>query len=380
MTWKVPLADIDLDEAEIRAVENVLRSKWLTMGAITQTFETAFANFVGTKHAIAVANCTVALHLAYEALGLGPGDEVILPSLTFVATANAVLYTGATPVFAEIGRLDDLTISPADIEAKITPKTRAICVMHYGGYPCAMDEILEIAKRHQLPVIEDAAHAPGAEFQGKKCGSIGDIGCFSFFSNKNLAVGEGGMITTNHDDLAEQVRLMRSHGMTSLTWDRHRGHAHSYDVVKLGYNYRLDEIRAAIGLEQLKKLPANNQRRREITAQYHHDLGEMSEITIPFMSAHGQSASHIMPILLDETQNRSKFVEDMKARGIQTSGHYPPIHLFSDYQNRFGYQAGLLPLTESVGRRVVTLPLHPLMSDEDVILVSEAVQSIVQGN
>ncbi|MFN2237364.1 MAG: DegT/DnrJ/EryC1/StrS family aminotransferase, partial [Anaerolineales bacterium] len=231
MNWLVPLADMDFDEQESQAVVQVIKSRWLTMGAVTQAFEDSFAAFIGVKHAIAVSNATVALHLACEALDIGPGDEVIVPSLSFVATSNAVLYTGADVRFAEVIGPQDLTISPASIESQITPNTKAIMVMHYGGFPCQMPEIARIAQHHNLAVIEDAAHAPGASVEGKTLGSWGDAACFSFFSNKNLVTGEGGMLVTNRDDIAEKVRIMRSHGMTSLTWDRHQGHAYSYDVV-----------------------------------------------------------------------------------------------------------------------------------------------------
>ncbi len=210
MKWRVPLSDVDMGDDEIRAVTDVLRSKWLTMGEVTQHFEQSFAGFIGVKHAFAVTNATVALHLANTALGIGPGDEVILPSLTFVATANAVKYTGAQPVFVEITSDVDLDISPEAIKEAITPATKAITVMHYGGYPCDMPAIRALAQEHGLAVIEDAAHAPGTELDGKKAGMFGDIGCFSFFSNKNLATGEGGMIVTDRDDLAEKIRLSQA--------------------------------------------------------------------------------------------------------------------------------------------------------------------------
>ena len=209
MSWKYPLSDIDIDKREIEAVKEVLCLKWLTMGEVTQKFEDEFQKFIGVKHAIAVTNCTAALHLALKGLGIGHGDEVIVPSLTFVATSNAILYVDAKPVFADITSLDNWNISPEDIEKKISSRTKAIIVMHYGGYPCDMDSINYIAEKHNLFVIEDAAHAPGAEYNGKKCGSLSDVGCFSFFSNKNMTTGEGGMITTDDDALANKIRLMR---------------------------------------------------------------------------------------------------------------------------------------------------------------------------
>ena len=371
MNWRVPLSDLDFDSAEREAAINVIESKWLTMGGVTQRFEVAFAQMVGARHAIAVSNATAGLHLAVRALGGGPGDEILLPSLTFVATANAVLYQGAQPVFCDIAGERDFSISPQAIEAAITPRTKAIMVMHYGGYLCDMPAILEIAARHDLAVIEDAAHAPGTSQEGRFAGVWGDIGVFSFFSNKNLAIGEGGMITTQDDDLAERLRLMRSHGMTSLSWDRHKGHAHSYDVVDLGYNYRIDEIRSAIGLAQLTKLEANNERRREIVALYQAQLGEIDGLSIPYRDHPGISAAHLFPIILDNAFDRAVFIDSMKASGIQTSIHYPPIHTFSYYRQTFGDIE--LPLTTAIGAREVTLPLFPPMTDEQVGWVVQAV-------
>jgi len=372
MEWRVPLSDIDLGEEEIQAVTGVLKSKWLTMGEVTQRFEQAFAKYLGVRHAFAVSNATVALHLANAVLGIGPGDEVIVPSLTFVATANAVKYTGAKPVFADISSDFDLDISPEAIAAAITPATKAITVMHYGGYPCDMAAINDIARQHGLVVIEDAAHAPGTELDGKKAGTFGDIGCFSFFSNKNLATGEGGMIVTDRDDLAEKIRLMRSHGMTTLTWDRYKGHAYSYDVVTLGYNYRIDEMRAALGLVQLSKLERNNARRAEITGRYWEAFAPTS-LTLPFHHSRGVSAFHIFPIILPQGVNRIAFIGNLRAKGVQTSIHYPPVHQFSYYREQ--YPGIKLPITEDVAGREVTLPLYPTMSDEQVDVVIASVLS-----
>jgi dTDP-4-amino-4,6-dideoxygalactose transaminase len=375
--WRVTLSEPDLGPEESEAVAAVLRSRWLTMGAATQAFEQKFAEYCGARHAIAVANGTAALHLAHWALGIGPGDEVICPALTFVATANAVLYCRATPVFADISGLDNLNISPEEIRQKISPRTRCITVMHYGGYPCDMQAIREIAAERGLAVIEDACHAIGAEHHGKKCGTWGDIGCFSFFSNKNLVTGEGGMLVTNNAELAQKLRLGRSHGMTTMSWDRHQGHASSYDVVDLGFNYRIDEIRAALGQVQLGKLEANNRRRRELTRRYQNHLRQISSLGLPFVNEAAASAFHLFPILLPPECDRSRFMEEMKRRGIQTSVHYPPVHRFHYYQKHFQHAVGTLPLTEEVSRREVTLPLHPLMTLEDVDFVCQAGNEIL---
>lgn len=346
------------------------------MGAVTQQFEQAFAAYVGAKHAIAVTNATAALHLACVVAGLGPGDEVILPSLTFVATANAVRYTGATPVFADIGGEQDLNISYEAIERAITGRTRAILVMHYGGYACDMPGILRFAKEHHLTVIEDAAHAVGSELAGRKLGTWGDVGCFSFFSNKNMTTGEGGMIVTDNDSYAERLHRLRSHGMTTLTWDRHKGHASSYDVVDLGYNYRIDEIRAALGVVQLEKLDANNDRRRRLTQIYRDALHEFApQVTVPFANHVGVSAAHLLPILLPSDMNKPSFMEEMKARKVQTSFHYPPIHTFTAYQ---AFDGDSLPITEAVAAREVTLPLYPTLREDDVVMVAEVVGQALQ--
>jgi len=375
--WRIPLADIDLGEPEIAAVTAVLRSRWLTMGEQTQAFEAAMAHKLGVRHAFAVANCTVALHLAYAALGLETGDEVIMPALTFVATANAATYTGAVPVFAEVCGPHDLTLDPADVARHITPRTRAIAVMHYAGYPVDMGAMGDLARRHGLAVVEDAAHAPGATYGGRALGTLGDVGCFSFFSNKNLAVGEGGMVVTDRDDLADRIRLMRSHGMTTLTWDRHRGHANSYDVVSPGFNYRMDEIRSALGLVQLGRLDANNARRGALVAQYRTLLADVPGISVPFAQPHGPSAYHIMPVLLDPAVSRPAVIAALKAARIQTSVHYPPIHLFSYYRERFGAGPGLLPITEDIAARELTLPLYPTLDPADVVAVVAALRAAV---
>ncbi len=375
MAWRIPLADLDYGPEEEAAVLAVLRRGWLTMGEGTQQFEEQFAKLIGVKHAIAVSNATVALHLACVALDLGPGDEVIVPSLTFVATANAVLYTGADVRFADICGTHDLNINPQAIEQQITPRTRAIIVVHYGGYSCQMPVICDIAERHGLHIVEDAAHAPGASLNGKSLGSWGDAGCFSFFSNKNLATGEGGMLVTDLDELTQHARLLRSHGMTSLTWDRHRGHAYSYDVVDVGYNYRIDEIRSALGLVQLQKLACNNERRKHLVDTYVDALASV-RVEIPFLDSEGVSAFHLMPIILPADVDRHRFMDRMKQAGIQTSIHYPPIHLFQYYRKR--YPTVSLPWTEAVAAREVTLPLYPTMGEEAAYMVVDEVKAALQ--
>ena len=379
MEWRVPLADINFGPEEDEAVLQVLHSRWLSMGAVTRQFEEEFAEFIGAKHTIAVTNATAALHLACLAAGVGPGDEVIVPSLTFVATANAVCYTGAMPVFADIESTDWLNISPVSIEACITEKTRAILVVHYAGYACDMPAIREIAQQHDLVVLEDSAHAIGSELDGRKLGTWGTIGCYSFFSNKNMTTGEGGMLATNDDDLAERLRLLRSHGMTSLSWDRHQGHASSYDVVAPGYNYRIDELRSAIGRVQLYKLPSGNARRQHLTNLYRELISELAlQVSIPFEAGRGTSCYHILSALLPPGTDRFRFMDGMKARGIQTSNHYPPVHRFKIYLEDWQARGKSLPVTEDVAARQVTLPLYATMRDEQVEWVAQAVKETLQ--
>jgi len=376
MSWKIPLSDIDFGPEEEAALLDVVRSKWLTMGRVTQAFEQEFADYVGAKYALAVTNCTAALHMACMAIGLNVGDEVILPSLTFVATANAVCYTGATPVFADIVSEYDLITSPDTIEQCVSPRTRAIIVMHYGGYMCDMPAIMALAKRHNLLVIEDAAHAVGAHLDGRAAGTWGDIGCFSFFSNKNMTTGEGGMLVTDNESIVEKLGLLRSHGMTSLTWDRHQGRAHSYDVIELGYNYRIDELRSALGRVQLGRLEQNNERRRKLTALYR-ELLLGCDLIIPFEGYRGTSSAHLLPVIIPGGINRMNFMEQIKLKGVQTSIHFPPVHLFSIYNADGLLTSQTLPVTENVSAREVSLPLYPMLTDNQVAFVVQTVRESI---
>ena len=373
-TWKISLADIDFGVDEEVAVVDVLRSKWLTMGARTAEFERQFAEAVGATHAVAVNNCTAALHLALDAVGVKPGDEVIVPALTFVATANAVLYCGGTPVFGDVSGAARLSLDPDDVARKITPRTRAIVPVHYAGYSCDLDAFRTLARAHGVALVEDAAHAPGASFKGQPIGSIGDVTCFSFFSNKNLSTGEGGMITTQDDAIASRLRLNRSHGMTTLTYERHKGHAFSYDVISAGYNYRLTELQSALGIVQLGKLTRNNGIRRGLVGEYRRLLAAIPGLTVPFDGMDQESACHIMSIVLPEGVEREMVQLAMKAAGIQTSVHYLPVHRFSNFAGRFPAD---VPHVERLASRFLTLPLHPLMTNDDVATVCDALAASV---
>jgi dTDP-4-amino-4,6-dideoxygalactose transaminase len=363
--WTVPLADVVVSEDDIAVVADVYRSGWLSMGPRTEQLESALAEYTGARHALAVANGTAALHLICLAAGLGAGDEVIVPSLTFVASANAIAYTGATPVFADIAALERPWPPAAAVEAAITPRTKAIMAVAYGGHPGEIAALRALAGARGLTLLEDAAHAIGARHDGRHLGTFGAAGAFSFFSNKNLAAGEGGAVVTDDDALAERMRLLRSHGMTTLTWDRHRGHAAGYDVVALGFNYRIDEPRAALLTARLGRLDAENARRGELDRRYRELLGELDGI-VPTAAP----ALHIFTAVVDEGIDRDALRAALAARGIQTSLHYPPIHRFSIYADG----APELPLTDAYSARAITLPFFAGMTDEQQDLVVEALR------
>lgn len=368
--WRYALSDLDIGAEEEKAVVDVIRSRWLSMGPETRKLEEEFAGYMEVDQAMAVANCTCALHLALLAIGIRAGDEVIVPALSFAATANAVLYCGATPVFADITSVLSPVIDPIEIEKRITPKSKAIIVMHYAGYPCDMGSIIKIAKKHNLRVIEDAAHCAGSRYQNKRLGTLGDIGCYSFFANKNLPAGEGGMLVTADPGLFEKLKLLRSHGMTSLSWERFKGHSFGYDIVELGYNYRMPELSAAIARAQLKKLPKHNEGRDRVFSRYVNRLGSVPSVSIPFERATPPGSRHLMTILLSPGIDRVALMNSLSSNGIQTSIHYAPIYSFSYYRENF--PPASLEKTEDYSKRVVTLPFHPGLANTDVdAIVSE---------
>lgn len=377
MEWKVQLFKLNYDHREAKAVADVIESGWLTMGDRTVEFEKTFASYLGfDAKAAAVSNGTAALHLALLALGIGQGDEVIIPAQTFVADINSVMLVGAKPVMADCISFEDWNVSPADIERKITDKTKAVMIVHYAGVPCDMDAITELCSRHGLKLIEDCAHAPGARYKGRSVGTFGDIGCWSFFTNKNLSVGEGGMVTTCSAELDQQMRYLRSHGMTTLTLDRHKGRAVTYDVVRPGLNYRIDEMRAALGIVQLAKLDDANKARKTLVDAYREQLADINGLSIPFPDRDDRTtSSHIFPILLGGNIDRIKVVAELKSAGVQSSIHYPAIHDFTAYA---GMDLGATPIADEVSRRELTLPLYPQMTIEDVELVSTSLREALR--
>ncbi|MEU3601331.1 DegT/DnrJ/EryC1/StrS family aminotransferase [Streptomyces sp. NPDC006798] len=367
--WKVTVADTTVGPEEIEAVTEVLASRWLSLGRRTRAFEEKFATALGAADAVAVSSGTAALHLAVLALGIGPGDEVITPSLNFVASAEVTALHGARPVFADIRSPDDLTVDPYDVERLITPRTKAIVAMHYGGYPADLDALRAIGRAHGIPLIEDAAHAPVVPTPSGTAGTVGDIGCFSFFATKNLATGEGGMVVARDPELLARIRAMRSHCLTSDTTERMRTGGAAYDVPAVGLNYRPTELSSAIGLVQLGRLGRDRARRRAINGIYRKRL----DLPIPFDARPDEGALHLAVALLPPGVDRGELRAELNALGVQTSVHYPPSHQFTYYRDRHGSTRRALPVTEDVAPRLLTLPLHARMTDDDAEFVADAV-------
>jgi dTDP-4-amino-4,6-dideoxygalactose transaminase len=369
----ISLSEPILGEDEKRALCEVIDSRWLTMGERVAAFEKSFAKIHGVDEAVAVNSCTAALHLSLKALNIGPGDEVLVPSLTFVATTNAVLYVGATPVFSDIQELKRPHISLEDAESKCTARTKAVIVMHYGGYVADLAAWRRFCDAKQLLLIEDAAHAPGI----RPVGRLSDASAFSFFSNKNMSTAEGGMVLSRDLSVLQRVRHLRAHGMSTDTLTRHRGHAYSYDVTMLGYNYRMDELRAAVGLTQLPRLASWNRKRQELSNIYRRMLADqIPEVMIPFDQAQETSA-HLMPVLLPKGVDRKNVMDRLRKDGIQTSIHYPAVHHFSYYLDKC--PAVNLPKTEEFCSRELTLPLHPSLGEGEIRTVIESVREALHA-
>lgn len=372
--WKIPLFDLDYGSEEIDAVTRILKSKWLSMGPEVELFEAEFAKAMGVKHAIAVANASAALHLAFLTVGARDGAEVIQPAMNFVAAANMTRATHAKPVFADIISLNEPTIDPEEIRRKITSKTKAIVVMHYAGYLSRMAEILAICREHKIPLIEDACHAVGARYHdpqnriphGRFAGACGDIGCFSFYSNKNLTAGEGGMIVTDHDEYVDPLKKMRCQGMTRFVWDRHAG-ADYYDIVSEGFNYRFDEMRAALGRVQLRKLAEKNDRREKLVRRYRENLSRQKRFQVCYTDYTGGSASHLMALVASSMEDRARLTGHLKAAGVQTTLHYPCLADLTAYQD---YSSDETPISRDFGRQVVVVPLYPDLTLEQVDWIS----------
>jgi len=369
-----------ITDEDIEAVCDVLRSNWLTTGPKIDEFESLFAETVGSKYAVAVSSGTAALHLALIAGNIGPGDEVITSPITFVATANCICYQGATPVFVDV-EPDTLNIDPKKIESAITPKTRAIIAVDYAGHPCDLDPIKALCKKHSLLLIQDSAHALGADYKGKAIGSLADITAFSLHPVKHITTGEGGMATTNDEKLSQRLKKFRNHGLTSDHRQRQKAGAWHYDVEEIGYNYRLTELNGTLGISQLEKLPKLVERRREIVSQYESAFKDFPEINLPVCRPDCNSSWHLyVPQLnLDKlSADRDLIFQAMRAENIGANVHYAPVPWFSYYRKR-GYRKGGWPVAENAFKRILSLPLWPGMTADDVRDVARALQKVINA-
>jgi len=370
-----------IDEADIQAVTEVLRSDWLTTGPKVGEFEQAFADVVGAKEAVAVNNGTAALHTAIYAAGIKPGDEVIVPPITFDSSANCVVFQGGTPVFVDVDP-DTLLIDPARVEAKITPRTKAIIAVDYAGQPCDYDALRAIANQHGLTLVADACHALGGSYKGQRVGSLADLSAFSFHPVKPITTGEGGMITTDDAKLAQRMRIFRNHGITTDHRQREQQGSWFYEMVNLGYNYRLTDLQCALGISQLRKLPEWVKRRQEIAKRYDEAFAAIPCVEPLGVRDDVSHAYHLYMIRLDLPQlevTRAKVFSALRAEGIGVNVHYIPVHLHPFYRKRFGTGPGLCPVAEAAYEELITLPIFPRMSHDDVDDVIGAVSKVIEA-
>jgi len=379
-TRMLPYGRQSISEEDIQAVADVLRSDWLTTGPKVPEFERRFAAFVGAAEAVAVCNGTAALHAAMYGCGIGPGDEVIVPAMTFAATANAVLYQGGTPVFCDVNP-ENLLIDLSDVEAKITPRTRAIAAVDYTGHSCDYDALRRIAEVHQLYLIDDACHAIGGTYKGRKVGSLADLNTFSFHPVKHLTTGEGGMITTDNPAFAARMRNFRNHGITTDHRQREQAGSWAYDMVDLGYNYRITDFQCALGISQMERLPRSVLHRQQVAKRYDEAFTGVEQLA-PLKRAHDVShAYHLYVIQLHLeriTVDRAKVFRDLREEGIGVNVHYRPVHLHPYYRDRFGTGPGMCPVAEKAYERILSLPMFASMTDEDIDHVVRSVRNIMR--
>ncbi len=380
---EVPFYVPDIGEAEIAAVVETLRSGWITIGPRTQEFEKCFASFVGASYAVATSSCTAALHLALDGVGIQPGDEVITSTLTFTATAATILHAGGKPVLADVTP-DTLNLDPVDVARKVSSRTRALVPVHYAGHPAPMDELFEIAQAHSLVVIEDAAHALPASYKGRRVGTLGDLTAFSFYATKNLCTGEGGMLTTNHEELVDTLRTRRLHGMSRDAWRRYSNEGQwRYDVLYPGFKYNMTDLNAALGLVQLRRLPQLHERRRELVQRYFELLGDVEEIQLPQVRREVEHAWHLFVVRLRLEMlrvHRDRVMEELREAGVGTQVHFIPLHMHSYYRDTYGFRPDEFPFASDAAERIISLPLFTRMSDEDVVYVCEQVRRIVRAH
>ena len=375
----IPFSRPWIDDTEIEAVSQVLASKWISTGNRVREFERAFAEYLGVKHAIAVSSCTAALHLSLVVAEIGSGDEVITTPYTFTATAEAIRYVGAKPVFVDI-HPDTLNIDTSKIEQAITSRTKAILPVHIAGIPCDMDTLRDISQNHNLMLIDDAAHAIPVEYKGQHIGAIGDLSAFSFYANKNLTTAEGGMITTNSDAFAKPLRTMRLHGINKDAWARQsQRNIWRYDIATEGYKYNMTDIQAAMGLCQLMKLNKQHERRRNFAQIYQTELAKFPQIRTPVSPDNPREHAWHLYIIQLQTGNRDAFVEALSEANIECSVHYIPLHLFDFYQDQYGYRVGDFPCAEAAFEGVVSLPLHPGLTEEEIHIVIDEIGKLLDS-
>lgn len=375
----IPFSRPWIDETEIDAVSQVLESKWISTGGRVREFERAFAEYLGVKHAIAVSSCTAALHLSLVVSGIGAEDEVITTPYTFTATAEAIRYVGAIPVFVDICP-DTLNIDVNSIEQAITSKTKAIMPVHIAGFPCDMDKLRDISNAYKLILIDDAAHAIPTQYKGHYIGTLGDLSAFSFYANKNLTTGEGGMITTNDDTLAKPLQTMRLHGIDKDAWARQSKRTMwRYDITTEGYKYNMTDIQAAMGLCQLMKLNKQHERRQNFALMYQTELEKTPHIKTPTVPDNPTEHSWHLYMIQLQNVDRDAFVDSMREENIECSVHYIPLHLFDFYQKQYGYSVGDFPYAESVFERVVSLPLHPGLTENDIHTVIDTIRKLLSS-
>ena len=376
-SFSIPFHRAAMGEEEVRAAAEVIRSGWMTMGPKTFEFEREFAKYVGAQHAVAVSTGTAALHLSLEAAGVQAGDEVLLPTTTFTATAEAVTYVGARPVLVDVDPVT-MNMDPEDVGRRITPKTKALIPVHLAGQPCDMDEIQMLARLHKLRVIEDAAHALPSEYRGKRVGQISEFTCFSFYATKTLTTGEGGMITTNNSAAADRMRLMRLHGIGRDSWKRYRTEGSwFYEVLEAGFKYNLTDLQSAIGLVQLAKCDALRQARQAIAQHYSNAFSSSDELLVPTVRPDRHTSWHlyILRLRLERLRaDRDNFVQTLHRRGIACSVHFIPLHLQPYYRRAYGYKPGDLPCAEQQYRSCLSLPIFPGMDEQEIAYVIRTVQ------
>jgi len=380
---EIPFHKPYITEEEITGVLNTLRSGWITMGPTTVEFEEKFKEYIGSKNAVSMNSCTACLHLALKAVGLKERDEVIVPTITFTATAEVITYFKAGPVFVDVEK-ETCNIDVSKIKKKITNRTKAIIPVHYAGQPCDMDDILNIAKKYNLFIIEDAAHAIPASYKKRKVGTIGDMTCFSFYATKPLTTGEGGIVTTENDEWAEKIKILRLHGISNDAWKRYTNEGSwYYEVVEAGYKYNMTDIQAALGIAQLNKVDWMWEKRKEISDKYTEAFKSLHEVITPYVKDDRQSAWHLYVLKLNLEMlkiGRDQFIEELKNRNIMTSVHFIPLYRHPYYKDIFSYDSKEFSTSEWIYERIISLPIYPGMTSDNVQYVIDAVRDVISKN